>query len=754
MFFQKTIFGHKAGLFWIGLKPKPPAKRKIKVVSLKRLKVIASEYKEDFIDDRKAENSTDEEHIEKMASDISKKATELAKKAEVTIIAGKQKNDHVLLRAVEMDADTNYKAKTPYKPLYRMVARVKEGCSDEAANSRKPSNKDFQDKLGKKLEKLNVADRELLDRQIKEVFPINLERRGVWERNFKKFKKLVLSTSNSGAMDYMGLSLRFTRIVLGHSSKVLDRFRLIAERCFEHGYFPHVWRQDQISFLYKNKGDYGNADNWRPITISPSLGKHLEKVIVNFISNIDRGNPDNHAYSRGRSCLSAIVDVQGKLIQAVNPFDYNKNKKGMKEIVIISTDDIKSAFESVDHYAVAEAISRSFAGESYQIGKLIRSYLDRRSDIIDRKTGEKLELIKKYADKTAPQGSILSPLLWLIYDGLFTNLYKKLLRLAVASSGNSITDFFHTSYADDHLTILKICVPDTMDDKDICGEIKRALTISRGLIVQATTLLGCGVNPAKSENIVPSKYHATFKRHLPEFEVKETYKWLGYYLTLTSYAELKFERKSVVDKLNKIRKLRDSIFQYTTNKRVRFKIYQTYLAPFVELYLPIVVQSSDKNTEVHRFQHDCLCRSIEVCFTANRKNVEKRLKLLSVDDKAIRMAKRVSAGMNTQAIQNEACEAATNSADVISEPRQLRSGRTVEGSGMARVNNNYIVRLNRMANSKEDTPMILDSKFDMTAVCRWVNFVNKAISDRIRAASHHSRINRARMRLGRIGRGS
>ena len=751
---NKSIFGHKTGLFWIGVKPKKPEKRKINVVSLKKLKGVADDFKDDLLGTDKDPNMTEEQHIEKLAKEISNKTRQLAKKAEISIIAGKRKNDHVLMRAVEDDADTNYKSKTPYKPLYRLMARVKEGCSDVAATSRKPSNKDFQEKLGKKLDKLNVADRDLLNEQIRELFPIDRGKKGIWYSHLKKFKKLVLSTSNSGALDYMGMSLRFTRIIFGHNDILLTRFQHIASKCFEHGYFPYVWRQDQITFLYKNKGDYNNADNWRPITISPSLGKHLEKVIVNFISNMDKKNGDNHAYSRGRSCLTAIVNVQGCLMQAVNPFNYNKNKKGIKEIVIISTDDIKSAFESVDHYAVAEAISRAFAGERCKIGQLITTYLDRRSDIVDNKTGEKLKLEKRYKDKTAPQGSLLSPFLWLIFDGQFTNLYKKLLKMAVEDKGNSIVDFFHVSYADDHLTILKLEVPDSMTEKEVCIEIRQALTLSRELIIQATTRLGCGVNPAKSENIIPVRFHEAFKKYLPNFEIKQTYKWLGYHLTLTNTAELKFDRKTVLEKFKKIRKLRDSVYQYTTNKRLRLKIYRTYFAPFVELYLPIVVQSADKNSEVHRFQHDCLCRAIEVCFTASRKSVEAKLKMLSVDDKAVRMAKRISSAMKTHELQAEAQASANNSADVVSEPRTLRSGKTVEGSGMARVNNNYIVRLNRMADSRFDIPTTLDSKLDMKEITRWVNMVNKTINVRIRSRQTSTVLARARARRARVISGS
>ena len=221
---------------------------------------------------------------------------------------------------------------------------------------------------------------------------------------------------------------------------------------------------------------------------------------------------------------------------------------------------------------------------------------------------------------------------------------------------------------------------------------------------------------------------------------------LGYHLTLTNTAELKFDRKTVVEKLNKVGKLRDSIYQYTSNRKLRFKIYQIYLAPYVELYLPIVVQSADKNSEVHKFQHGCLTRAIGVCRSASRTAIENKLKLLSVDEKAIRMAKRISSAGGTKDIQENAKRTASNSADVISQGRTLRSGKVVEGTGLARVNNNFIVRLNRLADSMEKTPEIVNNKFDMKKVLEWVDKVNKTINERIRQSSN-LRMVRARARV-------
>ena len=745
---NKSIFGHKTGLFWIGCKPKPPEKRRVKVISMKRLKEEADKFSETLQGIGKLNKDTWEEHIEKKALEITEVMKSMIKKAEISKIAGKAKNDFVLMQAVEEDTDTNAKSKTPNKPLYRLAARAKAGCSDLPENAKKPELQDFKDKLEKKLKCLNVADRGLMDAQIEELFPINREGKGSWVKQLAKFKRLILTTSNLAAKDYMGMSLQFTKIVFGHNQALVSRFQEIAELCFVHGYFPWVWRQDQISFLYKNKGSYSDASNWRPITISPSLGKHLERVMVHFISSMDVKNDDNNAYSKGRSCLSAIVDVQGKLVQAMNPYEYNKNGSGDKEVVIISTDDIAAAFESVDHYAVAKCIGRAFAGDNYKIAELVRSYLHRRSDIIDRATNQLKKLQKRYEDKTAPQGSLLSPFLWLIFDAIFTHLYKKTMRKVVESENNRIVGFYHTSYADDHLSILKIRVPRNYSEKQVCAEIARSLKISRNLIVQSTTLLGCGVNPSKSENIVPKAYHEAFKQHFPRFAVKCTFKWLGYFLTLTNFGEMKFDRPSIEKKLKSVRALRDSIFQYTSNRKLRLKIYKIYLAPYVELYLPLVVQTSNKNSEVHRFQHDCLCRSIEICHKASRIAVEKTLKMLSVDDKVVRMAHRLTKNRRTFQIMNDAKNSAVNSGETITSPKKTRSGKVIEGSGMARVHNNFVYKLNRWSESKEVIP-VYNSAINMKDVYTWVKKVNNSIAARIKRTTATSVLSRARARIRR-----
>ena len=337
------------------------------------------------------------------------------------------------------------------------------------------------------------------------------------------------------------------------------------------------------------------ADNYRPITISPSLGKHLEKYIMHYLSVMDDYNEDNHAYISQRSCATAITDCQKKLLRTRNPLVEKDKTLGskMRRITFISTDDIKSAFESIEHDLVCLAIKRSFAGDvNCKVYELVRSYLDRRAVATLKGGSERENLVRKYNNKTAPQGSILSPFLWRVYDSTFTDLYKDMLQIQVKNKTYDIVSLEHVSYADDHVTLCTIEADGNEDEEEIVLKIRGTLLLCRQCLTDATRALGCGVNPDKSENIVPLFWHDAFKRVDDEFEVKCTYKWLGYFLTLTNNGQLKFDIESMNQKFLILCRLRDDIFQYTADVPLKLKIYKIYFAPFIELYAPLVIQGA------------------------------------------------------------------------------------------------------------------------------------------------------------------
>lgn len=87
------------------------------------------------------------------------------------------------------------------------------GISD-ANDTTKPTPEACCSKLNKKLAGLNPTDIERGKEIIDRVYRLEDGVAGQWVTDLKDFKRAVLSTSNSGAKDYMNLSLKETKVFL------------------------------------------------------------------------------------------------------------------------------------------------------------------------------------------------------------------------------------------------------------------------------------------------------------------------------------------------------------------------------------------------------------------------------------------------------------------------------------------------------------------------------------------------------------
>lgn len=364
-----------------------------------------------------------------------------------------------------------------------------------------------------------------------------------------------------------------------------------------------------------------------------------------MISNLDDYNEDNHAYTKRRGCLTAIVETQKKLLQA-------KNKKNsgfygkIKVFSIISCDDISGAFESIDHILVAYALEIIFSNDpTGNVADFLKSYLQRKSFVVGDSTNELFEVIRILVLKTAPQGSLLSPILWRIYDGIFVYLYKNNIAVLVESD-KSLVCISHVAYADDHITIITFVMPEESTKEQIGRKMSEMFKKTRALLCDATKQLGCGVNPLKSENVVPPEFVDFIDLNLDEkdpdsrvednsFYGKSLFKWLGYWLNLTSNHQLVFDKVQTRNRINMVHDFRSRIFQYTSNISLKWKIYKAFITPFIELYLPIVIQHGlDSNTLIHQLQYRSMCKALNLDGFVNREKLEIKLGEKSVVEKA------------------------------------------------------------------------------------------------------------------------
>ena len=124
-----------------------------------------------------------------------------------------------------------------------------------------------------------------------------------------QFKKHVFSLSNSNAKDFSELSTKNLKTILRYNDDLVSPLYFLCKRIFSAGLMPNTLKQDKISFLYKRKGGRDEASNYRPITIAPTIGKIVEKIFAFELDKIDDGNPWNHAYLKGKSTQSAVLNA-------------------------------------------------------------------------------------------------------------------------------------------------------------------------------------------------------------------------------------------------------------------------------------------------------------------------------------------------------------------------------------------------------------------------------------------------------------
>ena len=174
--------------------------------------------------------------------------------------------------------------------------------------------------------------------------------------------------------------------------------------CFmDEGYFPHILKIGKITPIYK-KDDPQEIGNYRPISILPIFGKIFEKVIysrlysfmncMNVIYNIQFGFRKNHSTSH------AINYSINKILGEV------EKKRHVIGIFI----DLSKAFDTIDHKKLL--VKLEHYGVRGVCHKLLASYLSSRTQFTDFQQTLSDTCEVEYG---VPQGSVLGPLLFLIY---------------------------------------------------------------------------------------------------------------------------------------------------------------------------------------------------------------------------------------------------------------------------------------------------------------------------------------------------
>lgn len=192
----------------------------------------------------------------------------------------------------------------------------------------------------------------------------------------------------------------------------------IFNKSFEEGTVPDLWKEANITPLYKNKGAKSDTTNYRPVSLTSVPCKLCEKTVRKTI--MDHMNDQNlfstcqYGFRNKRNCVLQLLDV---LDDWVTNFD----KSEQTDVVYL---DIKKAFDTVPHRRLIEKMQGYGFG-----GKLIewvKNFLkDRRQRVcIDGKYSS-----WKNITSGIPQGSVLGPTLFILYVNDMPDKLKAMCKL-------------------------------------------------------------------------------------------------------------------------------------------------------------------------------------------------------------------------------------------------------------------------------------------------------------------------------------
>ena len=219
-----------------------------------------------------------------------------------------------------------------------------------------------------------------------------------------------LPSKNSRAAD--GISSKFLKSIRDELAQPLT---FIVNQTLESGIFPDKLKVARVRALFK-KGDKSDVNNYRPISILPTLSKVFERIILKqmteyFIEN-DLLFHGQYGFREKHSTELAAIELVDRISTAMDSGSIPFN------IYI----DLSKAFDCLNHSILLSKLNHY--GVRGSALNLIRSYLQNRKQFVRNNDME-----SPLADLTTgiPQGSILGPFLFLIFMNDFhrsSNLFR------------------------------------------------------------------------------------------------------------------------------------------------------------------------------------------------------------------------------------------------------------------------------------------------------------------------------------------
>jgi hypothetical protein len=194
------------------------------------------------------------------------------------------------------------------------------------------------------------------------------------------------------------------RLISDALPAILPILKFIFNASLSTGVFPRIWKHALITPIYKGSGNQLDPISYRPISLLSLFGKLLELVVkpqlTYFIESYKRLPKMQSGFRQRHSAETAVLCISSDIFQRLS--------KG--EIIILLTLDFSKAFDTVSHDILLQKLA--YHGVKGAALSWFESYLRPRSQQVNVNS----RISSSFnIDTGVPQGSILSPLLYILY---------------------------------------------------------------------------------------------------------------------------------------------------------------------------------------------------------------------------------------------------------------------------------------------------------------------------------------------------
>ena len=409
-----------------------------------------------------------------------------------------------------------------------------------------------------------------------------------------QINNIINNLKNKSSYGYDNISC----VLLKKSKGILIKpLTLIINQSMNTGIFPDDLKISKVKPLFK-RGDVAQISNYRPISLLPSISKVFEKVIFYQLSEYFNDNEllccEQFGFRSGHSTELAALRLVDHLVKQMDSYNTPIN------IYI----DLSKAFDTLDHDILLAKLN--YYGICGTENALFRSYLSNRLQYVDYQGSQSaLQLIST----GVPQGSVLGPLLFIIYINdlpLVSNIFEMLM------------------YADD--TTLYCNLNQNVDEKEINKELN--------LITEWLTSNKLSLNVQKTKFIV---FHTDQRVvNYPTLQINNTiiervtqFNFLG--LILSSNLKWHKHINYISIKISRVIGIMYRLKQ-TFPQEVLLTIYNSLIVPHFNYCLLAWGLKVVEGHSIHLFQKKALRIITDNDFIAHSEPICKQLHLVKVTD--------------------------------------------------------------------------------------------------------------------------